>query len=159
MIADLPGRGAAQHARRLEAQEAGRYRYLIAWVGGHAIGHVGLGTPDGRRADELCEFRGLGLVDDLWVEPSLRGRGHGRALMAALEVEARAAGLSGLALDTGLDEGYAAARELYQSLGYRDRGGVFLVSARNPPGSPLPVFLEVLTIWTKSFDPAQNGPQ
>jgi hypothetical protein len=38
---------------------------------------------------------------------------------------------------------------LCRSLDYQDLGGVFIVSARQPPGSPLAVFVEILTIWTK----------
>jgi GNAT superfamily N-acetyltransferase len=147
----LPGRGRAQHAARLEAQARGSYRYLIAWRDGRAVGHVGLGIPDDRRIDEVCEFRGNGLVDDLSVEPPYRGLGIGRALMDALEREARAARLPGLSLDTGLDDGYRAARSLYRTLGYRDLGGAFILSAKQPPGSPLRVFVEILTIWTKPF--------
>ncbi len=112
---------------------------------------MGLELPNDRRIDELIEFRGLALVDDLWVEPSDRRRGVGRALMLALEAEARSDGIDGVGLDTGLDEGYAAARRLYADLGYVQVTGPFVVSARLSPDATPPVFIEILTIWRKAL--------
>jgi GNAT superfamily N-acetyltransferase len=90
-------------------------------------------------------------VDDLYVDPSSRGRGIGRALMEALELEARSAGVPGIGLDTGLDEGFAAARSLYEAMGYEQVSGPFVASARMPADADLAVFIEILTIWIKRF--------
>ena len=58
---------------------------------------------------------------ELYVVPDRRGRGIGRALMnAALEV-ARAEGADHMDLGTGADD--TAARALYESLGFDNRGG------------------------------------
>jgi GNAT superfamily N-acetyltransferase len=149
VCAQLPLRSRSQHARRLEAQIDGTYRYLIAWVGGRAIGHVGVGFPDDRRIDEVIEWRGRALVDDLYVDPAHRRRGIGRALMTRLEHEALAAGLREVGLDTGLDDGYAPARALYADLGYERIGDPYIVSARMPPDARPSIFLEILAIWTK----------
>jgi GNAT superfamily N-acetyltransferase len=147
----LPGRSRTQHLARLEEQRRGRFVYLIAWVDGVPAGHVGVGFPDDRRVVDLCEWGDRALVSDLWVEPAFRGRGAGRALMLELEFACGRAGVRGIGLDSGLDEGYAAARDLYRSLGYFDEGGTFITSSALPADAGLPYFVEFLTIWTKSL--------
>ena len=58
---------------------------------------------------------------ELYVAPHLRGRGLGRALMNAAIELARAAGADYMELNTGEDD--AAARALYESLGFSNREG------------------------------------
>ncbi|MCZ7658080.1 MAG: GNAT family N-acetyltransferase [Xanthobacteraceae bacterium] len=62
-------------------------------------------------------------VDDIYVAPELRGRGHGAALYAALEAAARASGCRALHLEVMPDN---AMRGWYEGLGYRDRGSAML---------------------------------
>ena len=50
--------------------------------------------------------------------------------MDRAEREVLSRGLGSLWLDTGVDEGYAAARALYESIGYRRASGDFVISAR-----------------------------
>ena len=147
----LSARSRTQHITRFEEQRGGRFVYLIAWIAGVPTGHVGVGFPDDRRVIDLCEWGNRALVSDLWVEPAFRGRGAGRALMVELEQQCRGAGVRGIGLDTGLDDGYAGARELYRSLGYSDHGGTFITSSALPADAGLPFFIEVLTIWTKAL--------
>jgi len=73
---------------------------------GPPVGGVGL-----RAVDE-----GIGEVRRLWVDPAARGRGVGRALMAALEEEAARRGLSTLRLATGDRQPEAVA--LYEATGW-----------------------------------------
>jgi GNAT superfamily N-acetyltransferase len=108
-----------------------------------------VGFPDDRRVDESIEWRGRAFVDDLYVEPAHRRRGIGRALMTRLEDEARAARMTAIGLDTGLDDGYAAARELYADIGYERVSGPFVVSARLASDARPSTFLEILTVWAK----------
>jgi GNAT superfamily N-acetyltransferase len=54
----------------------------------------------------------------MYVAPEERGRGVGRALLAALEAAARALGLSRLVLETGDRQREAIA--LYRRAGFRD---------------------------------------
>lgn len=62
-----------------------------------------------------------GEVAKLMVHPQARRRGLGRALMAALEVEARVRGRTLLTLDTRSGD---AAEPLYTGLGYRTVGQI-----------------------------------
>jgi putative acetyltransferase len=68
----------------------------------------------------LVDCGGYGEVKRLFVRPEGRGLGLARALMAALEAEARGRGLSEVLLETGSRLSPAVA--LYESLGYRARG-------------------------------------
>jgi ribosomal protein S18 acetylase RimI-like enzyme len=80
---------------------------------------------DGRRVGTMffAERRYYGepriFLYDLWVEPAERGRGHGRAAMAALEAEARSRGIP--VVEFNVWGGNAVARSLYHSLGYEER--------------------------------------
>ncbi len=148
--AGLHARPRAAHERRLTFQSQGGFVYLIAWLDGVAVGHVGLGTVAGRDVEDLCEFRGYALVSDLHVMEAHRGKGIGRALMEALHDHARAAGEHGVALDTGVDDSFAVARALYRSMGYRDQGGVFF-GGWSDPELPGVHFVDPLTIWLKEL--------
>jgi ribosomal protein S18 acetylase RimI-like enzyme len=65
-------------------------------------------------------FQALPLLNihDLAVLPGQRGRGTGRALLAAAETQARAEGCCKLTLEVQDDN--APARRLYESFGFRD---------------------------------------
>jgi ribosomal protein S18 acetylase RimI-like enzyme len=69
---------------------------------------------------------------ELYVVPGRRGHGLGRALMEAAMETARAEGATHMDLGTGEDD--AAARALYESLGFSDREG--------RPDGPLNLFYE-----------------
>ena len=124
--------------------------WFIAWVEGHAIGFVGVGLHNDRDVDEMLEARGYALVEDLFVEEAYRRRGAARALMEALERVARAEGMPGVILDTGVGESFAAARVLYASLGYEDQGGIYL-GGWSDPDRPGVHFVDPLTTWIKVF--------
>lgn len=66
-------------------------------------------------------MRRVWTLNDLFVEPTVRGQGVGRALMEAARQHAEAAGVVALALATEKDN--HAAKALYESLDYQiDRG-------------------------------------
>lgn len=82
---------------------------------------------DGGRAVGVCvgfmgysTFRAMPLLNihDLAVLPGERGRGVGRALLAAAEAHARSAGCCRLTLE--VQEDNAPALHLYQRFGFRD---------------------------------------
>jgi GNAT superfamily N-acetyltransferase len=58
---------------------------------------------------------------ELYVIPARRGQGLGRELMEAVLREARGRGAD--TMDIGVDEPDAAARRLYESLGFTNRSG------------------------------------
>jgi ribosomal protein S18 acetylase RimI-like enzyme len=60
-------------------------------------------------------------LEELYVVPQHRGQGLGRALMEAAIALARRRGAAHMDLGTGEDD--TAARALYESLGFSNRGG------------------------------------
>ena len=85
-----------------------RGRLLLAWVDGRLAG-CGALRPLGGDAAELKR---------MWVRPSFRGLGLGRAVAEALLVEARAQGYAQVRLDTL--PSMTEAQALYRSLGFRE---------------------------------------
>ena len=141
------------HEERLLHQEDGHGPYLIAWLRGWPVGHIQLQLPDDRDLDSMLEGRGAAWAEDLWVMPSARGRWIGPALMRALELEARRAGVERMVFFAGVDQGYEAARAIYTWMGWRERRPEpFIESATLPSddgGSN--AYLEVLTMWEKDL--------
>lgn len=87
----------------------GGVAFFVARAGGRAVGCGGLAP---------CE--GYGELKRIYTDPAMRGRGVARAVIAALEDEARRRGLTVVRLETGGDS--PAALGLYRRLGYVDRG-------------------------------------
>lgn len=58
-------------------------------------------------------------IDEIYVVPEFRGRGHGKRLLEAAAASAREMGVQALHLE--VDRTNHVARELYDSLGYRSR--------------------------------------
>lgn len=93
--------------------EAASYRppkgaFLLAREGGRAVACVALKPVDPK----------TGEVKRLWVAEEARGRGLARAMMEAIEAEARRLGFSRLRLDT--NEALSEAIALYRRLGWAD---------------------------------------
>jgi ribosomal protein S18 acetylase RimI-like enzyme len=102
---------------------AERLRQLIE--GGET---VVLLTGDGPDGLAVLRFRAAiwssGLecyLAELYVRPSSRGRGLGRAIMEAALREARLRGAD--TMDIGVDEPDLVARRLYESIGFTNRAG------------------------------------
>lgn len=108
--AELTGRypeAGANHFR-LDPEEVadGRGAFLIASRSAMPIGCGAVRRIDERQAE----------IKRMYVSPAERGHGVGRALLAALEAEARRLGVSRLALETGARQPEAIA--LYQRAGF-----------------------------------------
>ena len=86
--------------------------FLVARLDGRAVGCVGLKEVD----------TGVAELKRLYVDPGARGAGVARALLAAVEEHARAAGARQIRLITG--EAQPEAVALYASAGWR-RGELF----------------------------------
>jgi len=108
--AELSGRYPEQGAChfRLDAHEVadGQGAFLIAFRAG---------TPVGYGAVRRIETQ-TGEVKRMYVVPQERGRGVGRAILNAIQAEARALRVSRLVLETGIRQTEALA--LYQRAGF-----------------------------------------
>jgi len=80
--------------------------FLVGREDGHAVVCGGIARFDETRAE----------LKRMFVLPDARGRGHGRALLLALEEAARSLGYTGLVLETGVQQ--VPAVGLYESAGY-----------------------------------------
>jgi ribosomal protein S18 acetylase RimI-like enzyme len=108
-----PGpRAVAERVRELLA--AGEITVLL--VGGKPHGLAVLRFRPSIWKDALDSY-----LEELYVVPDRRGRGLGRALMDAAIELARREGATYMDLGTGEDD--VAARALYESLGFSNRGG------------------------------------
>lgn len=126
---DLPSWSSVEYARRLAA---GREHLVqvIAWDGPTPVGRGMVLFPGHEEYSASAAREGCAEVRDVFVAPDHRRRGAARAMMAALEDAARETGMRRVGLSVGLDDGAAAARALYERLGYARAHGPFLTSAR-----------------------------
>ncbi|GAC1576211.1 MAG: GNAT family N-acetyltransferase [Candidatus Dormibacteria bacterium] len=95
---------------RDRARGSSRSRQFLAWLDEEAVGIAGL----------FDEGDGSAQVVSVWVRPEHRGRGVARALTTAAMDFAAAAGIVRLTL--WVTDGNAAARRLYDSMGFRPTG-------------------------------------
>lgn len=106
LMAMFPEPG-ANHFSLSEAQvKLGDGAFVVAYVDETAVGCGAI-----RRLDEATAE-----LKRMYVDPSVRGRGIGRALVDALEREARRLGVTRIVLETGTR--LTPAIRLYESMGY-----------------------------------------
>lgn len=93
---------------RLDPDEVaeGRGAFLVAYADGHPAGCGAI-----RRIDPET-----GEIKRMYVAPEARGQGIGRAVLAAIEAEARRLGARRIVLETGTRQ--SAALALYESAGF-----------------------------------------
>jgi putative acetyltransferase len=106
LTALFPEAGATHFSLTGAQVEASEGAFLIAYLDGMAVGCGAV-----RRLEEVTAE-----LKRMYVDPSVRGRGIGRALVAALEREARRLGMTTVVLETGTR--LPAAIRLYESMGY-----------------------------------------
>ncbi len=82
--------------------------FLLVHIDGKPVGCGALRT----------EQAGIGEIRRMWIDPELRGRGAGRALLSALEEQAWQRGCHAVRLDTAAE--LHEARALYFSAGYTE---------------------------------------
>ena len=87
---------------------APRGAFLVGFDNGHPVCGGGV----------KCLSADCAEIKRMFVIPAARGRGVARALLGALEQEARRLGYGKVRLDTGAHQPHA--RELYVSAGYRE---------------------------------------
>ena len=145
----LPERPRALHARRISQQDQDHSLYLLAWKREGPVGHVVVKWPAWPESPFAVEWQaryGCSMVEDLWICPDSRGKGIGRALMETAHARTGQRGIGSVGLGVGVGDGYDAARHLYKSLGYRDRGhGRFIESS--------PGWWDILVFLLKELGP------
>ena len=102
----------SKHARQLLVD--GEMTVLLAGEGPDGISLIRFRTAIWTGAPEAH-------LQELYVVPSRRGRGIGRALLEVTMGAAREAGATGIDLNTGTTD--TAARALYESCGFSNREG------------------------------------
>lgn len=75
------------------------------------------GEPVGMGAFKRIEV-GHAEIKSMHVLHEVRGRGLARVMLEHMERAARAAGIGRMSLETGTQDGFAAARQLYERAGY-----------------------------------------
>lgn len=110
--ADLP----SKHRNRLERQHRDEVQYLLARTGDRVIGHFllkwnGPDSADVRRLVQTCAE-----IEDFVVEPDLRGRGVGSAMLEYADTSCLERGVLRLGLAVGLEN--PSARAIYEHRGY-----------------------------------------
>src|SRR5262245_60915321 len=101
LTATFPEPGATHFSLSSEQVSAGDGAFVIAYLAGAAVGCGAVRRLDGAIAE----------LKRMYVDPAVRGRGVGRALVEALEREARLLGAVRVVLETGTR--LMAARRLY----------------------------------------------
>ena len=106
LIQQYPEPGATHFRLGSDEVAEGRGAFLVAYVDG---------TPLGCGAVRLLA-QGTAELKRMYVAPTARGQGIGRALLIELEHEARRLGVRRLVLETGIRQ--AAALALYRKAGF-----------------------------------------
>ena len=117
---------AAALARRIDAQREGTLAQIAAWIDDRPIGRAHVLFPGASEWSISAHREGCPEVRDMFVAPEHRRRGVAMALMDVLERTVRERGLSRIGLSVGTDEHGAAARALYDRLGYRFAHGPYV---------------------------------
>ncbi|CAO3420630.1 GNAT family N-acetyltransferase [Azospirillum doebereinerae] len=98
------------HLLDLDSLTAPDVRFFVARKGGHPVGCAAL----------RIDAEGYGEVKRMYVLPTVRGAGIAARLLARVEEQARAEGLTALLLETGPLQTEAVA--LYREAGFTERG-------------------------------------
>jgi aminoglycoside 6'-N-acetyltransferase I len=108
----------ADHERETEAyfaRPAGTPIVFVAEIDSRVVGFLEL---DYRKYAEDCASSPVPFIEGWYVEPALRGRGIGRALVDAAEAHARAEGFTEIASDAVITN--AGGIAAHRALGYAE---------------------------------------
>jgi len=127
--AGMPAWNATEYAKRIGFQKRRLAVQLVAWAGEEPAGRAMVVFPGHPEWSPSAYREGCPEIRDLGVAPAWRRRGIATALVAAAERETRSAGFPRLGLGVGIDDDDAAARSLYERLGYVFAHGPFVHQA------------------------------
>jgi ribosomal protein S18 acetylase RimI-like enzyme len=138
--AAIPSPGTSRfHEQRFAEQRSGRSSYLVAWLGGHPVGHLNLRWVGSVLPEVVRVVRGAPEINALGVSPpEMRNRGIGTALIGDAESRAAARGARRICLAVAVEN--TAAARLYERLGYEDWGRGTVTSTwsyRDDAGRPV----------------------
>ena len=105
--------GEATKAQLKRLLENDQHLILVAEEDGQVIGYAHAASYDCLYFPSLLNLLALAVTQDF------QGQGHGRALMQALREEAKAAGYTGIRINSGISR--SAAHEFYRSLGCNEK--------------------------------------
>ena len=128
--ATMPSWNALEYAERLAYQDRGLAVQLIAWSGAIAVGRAMVVFPGHPEWSESAFRENCPELRDVGVAEDWQRRGIGGELIAASEEAVRVAGFDRIGLGVGLEDGYEAARGLYERSGYAFAHGPFVAAAR-----------------------------
>jgi GNAT superfamily N-acetyltransferase len=128
--ATMPSWNAVEYALRLEYQDRGLALQLVAWSDTIAVGRAMVVFPGHPEWSESAFREGCPELRDVGVAEDWQRQGIGSRLVAASEEAVRAAGFDRIGLGVGLEDGYEAARGLYERSGYTFAHGPFVQAAR-----------------------------
>ena len=103
----------ATEAQLVRLLENDQHLILVAEEDGQVIGYAHAVSYDCLYFPSLLNLLALAVAQDF------QGQGHGRALMQALREEAKAAGYTGIRINSGISR--SAAHEFYRSLGCNEK--------------------------------------
>lgn len=117
-----------------------------------AGGLCGFAEVGERSTAEGCETQPVAYLEGWWVDADLRGRGIGRALVAAAEAWARRRGLRELASDTTLDN--VGSQQAHERLGFVEvERAVHFRKAITPGASPPSRAMDAAEGGTRDAEP------
>jgi GNAT superfamily N-acetyltransferase len=125
----LPLWSGVEYARRLRAQSRDQLVQAVAWIGDVPVGRGMVLFPEHEDYSASAVREGCADVRDVFVARPRRRLGVATALMDELEREAIRHGMRAAGLSVALDDDAAAARALYDRLGYHDAHGPYVSSA------------------------------
>ena len=103
----------ATEAQLKKLLENDQHLILVAEEDGQVIGYAHAASYDCLYFPSLLNLLALAVTQDF------QGQGHGRALMQALREEAKAAGYTGIRINSGISR--SSAHEFYRSLGCSEK--------------------------------------
>ena len=103
----------ATKAQLKKLLENDQHLILVAEEDGQVIGYAHAASYDCLYFPSLLNLLALAVTQDF------QGQGHGRALMQALREEAKAAGYTGIRINSGISR--SSAHEFYRSLGCSEK--------------------------------------
>ena len=103
----------ATEAQLVRLLENDQHLILVAEEAGQVIGYAHAASYDCLYVPSVLTLWALAVTQDF------QGQGHGRALMQALREEAKAAGYTGIRINSGISR--SSAHEFYRSLGCSEK--------------------------------------